>query len=253
MTVSTVSIACASKSVTATVRVTRRVTFTRLTWSIALLLAFATPLTFAASGPGVLPGDVAVANALHGWFSSWLSGPIAFANVLGRAPVAIVISACVAMLLGYRRWFSEAALVGAAWIAWVGNALLKTLADSPRPTANLVRISENADGLGFPSGHVMGITVLLGALFVIATTRITVRPLRRVAQLGTLAMLVLTGIARIEVGAHWPSDVLGGYLWGTLLLLAIVSVQSNWSTVLSIVGNVVTRMLSARRRVSPTR
>ena len=38
-----------------------------------------------------------------------------------------------------------------------------------------------------------------------------------------LALILLTGYGRIHAGAHWPSDVLGGWLCGTLL--AIVTVR----------------------------
>lgn len=193
-----------------------------------------------------------MANTLHGWFSGWFGGPIAFANILGRAPVAIAFSVVASALLFARRWFPEAALVASAGIAWVGNAALKTLAGSPRPTADLVSISENADGLGFPSGHVMGVTVLLGALLIIATTRIVSRPLRHLAQIATLTTLALSGVARIEVGAHWPSDVLGGYLWGAILLLTIVTVQAKWSSLASVTATVIARVPAVRRLAQVT-
>lgn len=223
---------------------------TRLIWAIAMLLALATPLTIAASGPGVLPGDVAISNAVHQTLPAWMDGSVAVANLLGQAPVAIGLSVLLAMLLFARQWRSEATLVAAAAIAWAGNAVLKALAESPRPTASLVRITENATGFGFPSGHVMGITVLFGALLLIATHRLDSTPLRRLAQFSALSTLALTGIARIEVGAHWPSDVLGGYLWGTILLLAIVMVQAGWSGVVSTITTIATRIPIPRRQAT---
>jgi membrane-associated phospholipid phosphatase len=33
------------------------------------------------------------------------------------------------------------------------------------------------------------------------------------------ALLMLAGVANLYLGVHWPSDVLGGYLWGLVLLL----------------------------------
>ena len=35
-------------------------------------------------------------------------------------------------------------------------------------------------------------------------------------------VLVLTGPANVYVGVHWPSDVVGGYAWGAVLVLPLV-------------------------------
>jgi membrane-associated phospholipid phosphatase len=31
-------------------------------------------------------------------------------------------------------------------------------------------------------------------------------------------MIILTGLARVYVGAHWPSDVVGGFVYGLLAM-----------------------------------
>ncbi len=36
------------------------------------------------------------------------------------------------------------------------------------------------------------------------------------------AVLALTGPANVWLGVHWPSDALGGYAWGALLLLPVI-------------------------------
>ncbi len=35
-------------------------------------------------------------------------------------------------------------------------------------------------------------------------------------------LLALIGVSRVYLGEHWPSDVLGSYLLGTLTLVAII-------------------------------
>ena len=47
---------------------------------------------------------------------------------------------------------------------------------------------------------------------------------RRWVQAGSLAIIGLMGLQRVYVGAHWPSDVLGAYLWGGAMLFALVKV-----------------------------
>jgi membrane-associated phospholipid phosphatase len=36
------------------------------------------------------------------------------------------------------------------------------------------------------------------------------------------ALVVLMGLQRVYAGAHWPSDVIGACLWGSLLLFVLV-------------------------------
>src|SRR6266851_98646 len=56
---------------------------------------------------------------------------------------------------------------------------------------------------------------------------------RREALVLLLAVLgvpiALVGLARVYLGAHWPSDVLGGYLLGAAVLTAAVCFYQWWS------------------------
>jgi membrane-associated phospholipid phosphatase len=37
----------------------------------------------------------------------------------------------------------------------------------------------------------------------------------------------IAGIARIRVGAHWPSDILGAWLWTTAALLILSGITGS--------------------------
>jgi undecaprenyl-diphosphatase len=86
-----------------------------------------------------------------------------------------------------------------------------------------VRVTEHANGLGFPSGHASGSMLGFGAIAVVASRVIEDRTIRRIIQTVCAVLILIVGFGRIYVGAHWPSDVLGGYLWGFLLLVGIVT------------------------------
>jgi undecaprenyl-diphosphatase len=39
----------------------------------------------------------------------------------------------------------------------------------------------------------------------------------------SVAIVALTSVASVWLGVHWPSDALGGYLWGGLVLLPAIA------------------------------
>lgn len=103
-----------------------------------------------------------------------------------------------------------------------GDQLLKEIVRSPRPIASIhVHVDGFSNGFGFPSGHVYGGLLIYGVLGVMATAYLSPR-LALVARVLVVALIVLSGPARVAVGAHWPSDTAGGYLWGGAALCAAV-------------------------------
>lgn len=200
-------------------------------WTIAGLLAAVLPLSFVAAGTSVLPGDVATTNALQTHLPGMFEPLIAAANLLGEAPFLLAIVFVIAASLAFKRHHRAALLVAAASLAQGVNWLLKLSMESPRPTSGLVHVSEQSSGFGFPSGHVMGTTVFALVLFYVVTTLMADGLRRRLVQTGLLLVPLLMGVARVEAGAHWPSDVLGAWLWGTLAAIAIITVsQWQWNS-----------------------
>lgn len=82
-----------------------------------------------------------------------------------------------------------------------------------------------ANGWAFPSGHTMTATITCGLLLVLVLRVRRIPPVWRVL-LWTLAVVSAAGvgITRVVVGVHWPSDVLGGWLFGT----AVLAVGTVW-------------------------
>ncbi len=118
------------------------------------------------------------------------------------------------VLLLVRRAYAAAVLIAVVFAAvpaiWgVCHALLHR----PRPANGFVAISSNA----FPSGHATNSAAiaLVAVLLVWPQAGRAVRAL--VVALASAFALVI-GVTRVTLLAHWPSDVLGGWL----LVLAIV-------------------------------
>ena len=96
------------------------------------------------------------------------------------------------------------------------------MVDRPRPSDDLVDVSENASGLSFPSGHVTAAVLLYGFIFYLAAILIPARPLRLLVQASCLVIIALNALQRVHVGVHWPSDVLGSLLFGGLVLSLLI-------------------------------
>lgn len=140
----------------------------------------------------------------------------------GREPLAVLLpAAAIAGLwaFGHRRL---GAFLFLAALARVLSGVVKALVDRPRPSEGLVDVSYYLDGPSFPSGHVLGTALFFGFLCYASFYLFPQRSLRLGVQAFCLAVIGLMGIARMELGAHWPTDVLGGYLIGALVLAPLI-------------------------------
>jgi membrane-associated phospholipid phosphatase len=101
--------------------------------------------------------------------------------------------------------------------AWI-NFALKHLLDQPRPFFEAYDPSVGRTAVamgGFPSAHAQNSLVMW---MIIASWGLIPR-LSRAAHFGIAAFLcLLIGFSRIYLGAHFPTDVLGGWLLGGIIL-----------------------------------
>ncbi len=196
---------------------------TSLHWLAPLLLA-AVGLSLVAAGDCAVPCDVAAAQAVQRAMLPGGRGLAQAVNWLGQAfPGQIVLVLLFALLLLRSGHRAEALLVAATLPLRLLNGALKALVGSPRPTADAVEVLERANGLGFPSGHASGAVLFYGALIAVAPCLFRSPTACWVFRLACAAMIVLVGLSRVAVGAHWPSDVGGGYLWGGVLLALLLT------------------------------
>jgi membrane-associated phospholipid phosphatase len=85
----------------------------------------------------------------------------------------------------------------------------------------------HAVSASFPSGHALGSVVGVGALLLVGLPYAP-RALRpALIALGVLLALAV-GFSRLGLGAHYLSDVLGGYLLGAAWLLATTASFQTW-------------------------
>lgn len=191
----------------------------------------------AAGAFGVLLAAAAALGVLAGRYDSfvgdlWLArraqetGPVgrdvaAVFNVAGGPAVLPPLWVAVSLILAHRRRWDAVALTGLAGGAWGLAEGLRYLVDRPRPSAELVSTFETLDSPGFPSGHVSGVALLAGALWLANQGGALGPHLRWLLRLVTLVVVFGSAFSRVTVGAHWPSDTYGAMVWAAVLLWAI--------------------------------
>lgn len=190
-------------------------------FEVGLLVAIglAALLTWLARTIAYFPLDVELTRQLQALENPWLETFLRGVGWIGFPPQSNYIFGTVvlAMLLVGLRLESAMTFFAAAGSAGLWF-LLAPLVDRPRPSPEMVRVAMELPTGGFPSGHVLNLTAIFG--FLIYLTIVLVSDVRwRSLLAALLAVPILTvGVARVYDGAHWPSDVLGGYLIGGIWL-----------------------------------
>ena len=190
-------------------------------FEVGLLVAIglAALLTWLARTIAYFPLDVELTRTLQALENPWLETFLRGVGWIGFPPQSNYIFGTIVLamfLVGLR---VEAVMT---FFAAAGSAglwfLLAPLVDRPRPSPETVRVAMELPTGGFPSGHVLNLTAIFG--FLIYLTIVLLKDVRwRSLLVALLAVPILTvGVARVYDGAHWPSDVLGGYLIGGIWL-----------------------------------
>ena len=180
----------------------------------------ATLLVFVAATGDAAPGDPLLGRIVQhtplGWMFADVAVFLAFPAVL-----FIVWCAGAAAAVYTKNW----SLVAAALLVLIAlgvNPVLKEAFGRPRPGAADLIVRRAASGYGFPSGHTSSATLMYGYAAV-SLSRVTARSVTGMLVTASGTAIVMIAFERVYDGVHWPSDVLGGFVSGALLLTGCVA------------------------------
>lgn len=111
---------------------------------------------------------------------------------------------------------------GATLMAAAADAALKQFLRRTRPDTSYVT-SMRFKSYSFPSGHAFGALLTYGLLAYLAT-KFGPMPWGYVSAASLSALIIVIGLSRVYLGAHYPTDVLGGWLLGGVVLVAIIKI-----------------------------
>lgn len=191
--------------------------------SLAMLCLFTVIARSATGGTGPTALDLRIGLALrdHRLVHERISFLFAVITQMGSLPALATLAVLVTMLLFSRRQ----RLLSLVWfVTLAGGGLLdagmKRAFDRPRPDFRDARVHETSTS--FPSGHSMGSVVGYGFLIYLLRRALPRRKARWVT-LGAVVLILFIGFSRMYLGAHYFTDVLGGYAVGTCWLVAVLS------------------------------
>lgn len=141
----------------------------------------------------------------------------AFLTSLGRFPAYTTF--CVAVLIAgllRRSWLARSGLAVVLLVsAELTSDWFKLVFHRPRPVHFLVT---HETSFAYSSGHATNSLVFFGFWACVALRSTLPRPVRIGLALALCGLSGAIGWSRLALGAHYPSDVLGGYLLGAFVL-----------------------------------
>ena len=142
---------------------------------------------------------------------------------LGASELLIALVLIVGAVLWWRRRaLRPLVLLGAAYIgSAVLTQLVKALAGRARPPGALA--VEHFSGLSFPSGHATQAVAVWGMLAAVIAVSVSSWRRKVAAWVVAIVVVALVGATRLYLGAHWLTDVLGGWALGAMWLMTLLA------------------------------
>jgi undecaprenyl-diphosphatase len=163
--------------------------------------------------------DKSLTNYVQGW-PHWLQPIMNTATLIGE-PVLVVAVALSVGLIAWRRDNPQIVKAEAAALIACGlNAVLKQFLHRTRPDTLYVTHMK-FKSYSFPSGHAFGSVVVYGLLAYLAFKYLP-QPWNVLAAVILGILILLVGLSRVYLGAHFPTDVLGGWILGAIALILII-------------------------------
>lgn len=146
----------------------------------------------------------------------------AYVTHLGDPIVTLSIGVMVAIVGGVRSNFRLVMAGGMVFITMAFSTILKLVLHRERPLTDYVLHMMSAT-FSFPSGHAAGSTVAYGLLAYLAWTYLP-QPWSAVVLAVLVLLIISIGLSRVYLGAHYPSDVIAGWLVGIVGVAIIIFV-----------------------------
>jgi len=152
--------------------------------------------------------------------SPWPVKIMLLITYLGSPWAFIILCTVASTYLQHRRKTLEAIFLNIAlFSSWGTMEWLKMFIERNRPLGEALTV---ASGYSFPSGHAMLSLVFYGFLANLMLSSARRRKRFWWGAIGLYLLILIIGFSRMYLNVHYTSDVLAGYLFGMVLLVASI-------------------------------
>jgi undecaprenyl-diphosphatase len=181
------------------------------------LLLFVVLLGFVATGGYTRAVDYPVLAAFalqKGQSPDWLIQAAQWLSWTGGGVQRYILVGLLGLLFGWwRGWHVGLGLIGASLFSSILSDLFKIGFDRPRPS--LVPHLDAVNNLSYTSGHSTSAMVVYLYIALVAP-----REQRLYWMIPMLLLAILTGVTRMMLGVHYPTDLIGGWTLGAAFAIA---------------------------------
>lgn len=191
---------------------------------VVALIGFAST-TWAVASRMPIPLDGTLLDAssrLSGFLPDWR-----FLSDSANLPLIAIGLGIVAWMFLAGRHREMALVIVALVLVTAGSETVKTLVARPRPPD--ADVSVLGVVYSYPSGHVLEAMTIYGIICITLWRSHLARLARVVVPIALMSLVVLVGVARVALHAHYPSDVVGGALAGIGVVALYAGLTLRWA------------------------
>lgn len=140
------------------------------------------------------------------------------------SPIMVIITVLILVLAIKDKKIKISLVINLLGITIINN-LIKVIIARPRPEINKL-VTET--GYSFPSGHSITSMVFYGYLVYLTYKYINNKKIKIPLIIFLILLIPTIGLSRIYLGVHYASDVLCGFLLGTIYLILFISISKKY-------------------------
>jgi len=167
--------------------------------------------------------DFSISHLVQDINQNFFSKIMWLVTLIGNKPLMIYIigiTGSIMYIFGLHKEAVISTLITA--VGALSGSLIKILVNRARPQPELVKVSVWLSDKSYPSNHVLVFTVFFGFLLYLLLKKAKRNIIQMTLSLVLILFLLTIGISRIYLGAHWATDVAGGYILGLSWLVVAI-------------------------------
>ena len=155
--------------------------------------------------------------------------------VLYTAMIILPIGLGIVFFFKKRLWTNLICFLSIPLVTFLFNCILKHLIHRPRPPLELQITSIHPDSFSFVSSHSLVTICLWGMVIFYLIQYCRNKFLKIFGIFISILWVLFVGLSRVWIGVHNPTDVLGAYILGLLLLSFYIFLPAQVSKVLNLI------------------